>query len=74
MDFLQITEDGDGNDLVMVAHDRHSKSSSKGTGGGSNFAMCDGSARYLRYWECLSPINLWAVKDEWRTNFASMKP
>ena len=31
--------------------------------GGSNFAMCDGSARYLPYYTSLYPLNLWAVSD-----------
>jgi prepilin-type processing-associated H-X9-DG protein len=69
MDFKQITEEGEGNDLVMVAHSRHS-SGGRRVGGGSNFSFCDGSARFLPYWQSLSPINLWAVMDAWRTNVA----
>jgi prepilin-type N-terminal cleavage/methylation domain-containing protein/prepilin-type processing-associated H-X9-DG protein len=66
MDFRQ----GDvGNDNEMIDQGRHSnggRESSKA--GGSNFAFCDGSARYIRYWRSLSPYNLWAVTDIWRTN------
>jgi hypothetical protein len=28
----------------------------------------DGSARFIRYGRALSPINLWAVTDQWRAN------
>ncbi len=67
MDFRQ----GDvGNDNEVIDQGRHSKGSNRdGTHtGGSNFAFCDGSARYIRYWRSLSPYNLWAVMDIWRTN------
>jgi prepilin-type N-terminal cleavage/methylation domain-containing protein/prepilin-type processing-associated H-X9-DG protein len=65
MDFLQ----GDvGNDNEMIDQGRHSKTGGKNRSGGSNFAFCDGSARYLKYWRSLSPANLWAVMDSWRTN------
>ncbi len=66
MDFLQ----GDaGNDNEMIDQGRHSKAGRDDTkAGGSNFAMCDGSARYIKYWGSLRPYNLWAVTDAWRTN------
>ncbi len=35
-------------------------------GGGSVFAFVDGSARYLRFGEAFSPINLWAVSPQVR--------
>jgi prepilin-type processing-associated H-X9-DG protein len=34
--------------------------------GGSNFVFADGSARFLKYGQSISPVNLWAVRDEWR--------
>ncbi len=68
MDFLQNTSEGEGNDLAMVEHGRHSG------GRGSNYAFCDGSARFLPYWRSLSPINLWAVMDDWRTNAVIFTP
>lgn len=68
MDFRQVVGDVDGNDINMVAHGRHSR------GRGSNFAMCDGSARFIRSWGSLIPINLFAVMDSWRTNAASSFP
>ena len=34
--------------------------------GGSNYTFVDGSVRLLKYGESVSPVNLWAVTDEWR--------
>jgi prepilin-type N-terminal cleavage/methylation domain-containing protein/prepilin-type processing-associated H-X9-DG protein len=71
MDFLQ----GDvGNDNEMIDQGRHSHTGGRNTSGGANFAFCDGSARYLKYWRSLSPVNLWAVMDAWRTNVAATVP
>jgi prepilin-type N-terminal cleavage/methylation domain-containing protein/prepilin-type processing-associated H-X9-DG protein len=66
MDFLQ----GDvGNDNEMIDQGRHSKSGGRrDQSGGANFAFCDGGARFLKYWRSLTPFNLWAVMDSWRTN------
>ena len=66
MDFLETPG---GNDFEEVEHARHS---GKGTAGGSNYAFADGSARYLRYGKSVSPINLWAVTTQWRTNSPSI--
>ena len=65
MDFTQ----GAGNDFELVEQGRHSKGGGAAKGG-SNFAFCDGSARFLRYWQSLVPQNLWAVMDNFRTNSA----
>lgn len=66
MDFLETAA---GNDFEEVEHARHS---GKGTAGGSCFAFADGSAHYLRYSKSVTPINLWAVTDAWRTNSPSL--
>jgi prepilin-type N-terminal cleavage/methylation domain-containing protein/prepilin-type processing-associated H-X9-DG protein len=68
MDLEQII-DGSFNDEGIIEHGRHSRGSGKGSGG-SNYAFCDSSVRYLPYWRSLSPLNLWAVMPEWRTNVA----
>ena len=66
MDFLEETPESiTGNDFTEVEHGRHSG------GKGSNFVFADGSARYVRYWGTLSPINLWGVTDAWRRNVAN---
>jgi prepilin-type N-terminal cleavage/methylation domain-containing protein len=62
MDFLETAA---GNDFEELEHARHM--GTKG-GGGSDYAFADGSARYLRYGRSISPINLWAIENAWRTN------
>lgn len=62
MDFLETDA---GNDFEELEHSRHMAAKS---GGGSDFAFADGSARYLRYGRSVSPLNLWAIEDAWRTN------
>ncbi|HEX3988024.1 MAG TPA: H-X9-DG-CTERM domain-containing protein, partial [Verrucomicrobiae bacterium] len=50
-----------------------SRHDSKGPGtqtGGSNVTFCDGSAAFIKFPQSLSPINLWAVTDAARTNYA----
>jgi prepilin-type N-terminal cleavage/methylation domain-containing protein/prepilin-type processing-associated H-X9-DG protein len=62
MDMLE----GIGNDFTEVEQSRHSTSSKNA--GGSNFVFADGSARYLRYGQMLTPQNLWAIEDAYRNN------
>jgi len=63
MDFFQ----GNGNDVDHVEHGRHNKDA-KGQGGSSNFVFADGSSRAIKAKGSITPINLWAVTDLWRTN------
>jgi prepilin-type N-terminal cleavage/methylation domain-containing protein/prepilin-type processing-associated H-X9-DG protein len=71
MDFRQ----GDiGNDDEMIDQGRHSHGTARRGSGGANFAFTDGSARFLKYWHSLSPVNLWAVMDVWRTNVLGFVP
>jgi prepilin-type N-terminal cleavage/methylation domain-containing protein/prepilin-type processing-associated H-X9-DG protein len=66
MDFLETSLDKPtGNDFDELEHGRHS-ATAQGSGG-SNYAFADGSARYLKYWGSLAPVNLWAVVESWRT-------
>ncbi len=60
MDFFQ----GIGDDLEQVEYRRHL--------GGSNFAFADGRAGWVKYGRALSPLNLWAITPEWRTNAAAL--
>jgi len=64
--YQDLLEPPIGNDLSEIDQRRHM--GKNGRGGGSNFAFVDSSARYLRSGQMLSPVNLWAVTDMWRTN------
>ena len=67
--FMDCMETDAGNEFTELEQGRHSKSVQ--LSGGSNYAFADGSIHYLRYWGSISPINLWAVTDSWRTNVAT---
>ena len=69
MDFLQGAA---GNDVEEVEQGRHATKTHKSRSGGSNYAFADGSARFLRFGLSLTPVNLWAVTDAWRTNSAGL--
>lgn len=69
MDFSQ----GSGNDLDEVEQGMHGRPSPDKPGKGSNYAMVDGSARFIKYGSALLPINLWAVTESWRTNQVIIK-
>lgn len=63
-----------GDDTSKIEEGRHSRGGGSITSGGSNYAFVDGSVRFLRYGRAVSPVNLWAVTDQWRTNAATSKP
>jgi prepilin-type N-terminal cleavage/methylation domain-containing protein len=76
-------DEGVGNDQTELELGRHSNGAggpthtsqtglnATGVGsGGSNHAFADGSAEFLKYGMSVSPLNLWAVTDSGRTNFA----
>ena len=67
MDFYE----SNGNDVEEVEQSRHSTMGKQTRTGGSNYAFADGSARYLKFGQSLSPINMWAVTDAYRTNYSS---
>ena len=57
-----------GNDDTELEQGRHSGTGPGRRSGGSNYAMADGSATYLKYWHSVGPINLWCVLDVDRTS------
>jgi prepilin-type processing-associated H-X9-DG protein len=59
---------GLGNDLTEVDHGKHMAQGRRRAGGGSNYTFADGHVGYLTYGKSLSPVNLWAVTELWRTN------
>jgi len=66
MDFYE----GDGNDVERVEQCRHGGAGPGSHSGGSNYALGDGSATFIKFPGSLSPVNLWAVTDAARTNYA----
>jgi prepilin-type N-terminal cleavage/methylation domain-containing protein/prepilin-type processing-associated H-X9-DG protein len=58
-----------GNDTHRAEHSAH-----MGRRGGSNFAFADGSTRYLKYGKSVFPLNLWAVSEKNRNNYAFEVP
>lgn len=69
MDFGQ----GAGNDREEVNQNMH-RSGGGARSGGSNFAMVDGSTRFLGYGGSIRPLNLWAVTDIWRNAPVELDP
>ena len=68
--FMDIYENG-GNDFSGIAEQCRHDSQGPGTDtGGSNYAMADGSARFIRFPGSLDPLNLWCVSASSRTNNA----
>ena len=76
-DFYMDLLEGGGNDTAGIAeqgqHDNSGKTSGQqdgsGSSGGSNYAMSDGSARFIKFPQALAPLNLWAISDDDRGNY-----
>jgi prepilin-type N-terminal cleavage/methylation domain-containing protein/prepilin-type processing-associated H-X9-DG protein len=65
--FMDIFENG-GNDTTGIAEQcRHESRGDSTQTGGSNYTFADGSARYVKFPQAFSPINLWCVDDADRT-------
>jgi prepilin-type N-terminal cleavage/methylation domain-containing protein/prepilin-type processing-associated H-X9-DG protein len=74
-DFYMDYDEGTGNDLDRLELGRHSNTQPPTPGrGGSNYAMADGSARFMRYYTALYPISLWAVSDADRVLYRVTPP
>ena len=72
--YMDLKEGLAGNDFGGIAnqsrHDSNPEDSEAGMGsGGSNYAMADGSARYIKFPNALYPLNLWAVSETNREAF-----
>ena len=57
-----------GNDDTELEQGRHSGVGPGTRTGGSIYAMADGSARYIKYWRALGPLNLWCTLDADRSS------
>jgi len=62
--------------LPDLEESRHggSEGNSENKSGAANYAFGDGSVRVLRYGKSTCPINLWAITDAGRTNYAICHP
>ncbi|HEY5044180.1 MAG TPA: type II secretion system protein [Verrucomicrobiae bacterium] len=71
MDLLeQETSGAVGNDLFRMERSRHNGSGQHSISGGSNYAIADGSVRFVKFNQILWPENLWAITPAGRTHFA----
>ena len=75
-DYYMDLMEGGGNDFTGVAnqsrHDSNPEDCAAGMGsGGSNFAMTDGSARFIKFPNSLWPLNLWAISESNRIKYAT---
>ncbi len=62
---MDFSQGQNGNDVEEIDQGRHRVGANE-AGGSSNFSFADGSTRSLRYGMSVRPVNLWAVRDEWR--------
>ena len=70
-DFYMDLNEGLGNDFSGVLEESRHDSRGDGTDtGGSNYAFADGHSNYMKVHTALYPLNLWAISDYSRTNFA----
>jgi prepilin-type N-terminal cleavage/methylation domain-containing protein/prepilin-type processing-associated H-X9-DG protein len=75
--YMDLLENG-GNDFTGVLeqgrHDNgnHTSNQAMGAGstGGSNYAMADGSARFIKFPQAVDPLNLWAISDSDRALYS----
>jgi prepilin-type N-terminal cleavage/methylation domain-containing protein len=70
MDYYMDFYEGNGNDVDRVEQSRHGGAGPGSSSGGSDYAFADGSASFIKFPGSLSPVNLWAVTDAARTNYA----
>ena len=73
--YMDLNEGSAGNDFAGILnqsrHDSTPQASSSGWGaGGSNHAMADGSARFIKFPQSVTPVNMWAITQAGRnTNY-----
>jgi prepilin-type N-terminal cleavage/methylation domain-containing protein len=72
--YMDLGENG-GNDWSGILEQSRHDSRGPNTGsGGSNYSMADGSSRFMKYGQSLSPINMWCVSDANRGYYAYKSP
>jgi len=71
--YMDMLEGNGGNDADRIEHGCHS-AIHHGKAGGSNFVFVDSSVRFIKYGGTTWPLNLWAVSDTDRANYAFVAP
>ncbi len=69
MDLFEPSRGGRGNDVTEIERARHSNPKRSERGGGSIYAMADGSSRYIKYRGLLFPLNMWGVTEKIRDDY-----
>jgi prepilin-type N-terminal cleavage/methylation domain-containing protein/prepilin-type processing-associated H-X9-DG protein len=63
-DFYMDMKAGNGDDFVGAVEQSRHDSRGPGSGtGGANYAFSDGSARFMKVYTSLYPLNLWCISD-----------
>ena len=68
--YMDIWEGRAGNDVDELEQSRHQGAGPKSGSGGSNHAFADGHAAFIKYLRAVRPLNLWAITDVGRINYA----
>jgi prepilin-type N-terminal cleavage/methylation domain-containing protein/prepilin-type processing-associated H-X9-DG protein len=69
MDLFENFQKTGGNDTSVAEQCRHdnrnasSQADGQSGSGGSNYALADGSARFIKYPQAVSPLHLWCIAD-----------
>jgi len=71
---VDIFQSPTGSYVSEIAENRHGNPPRAARAGAANYAMVDGSIRYLRFGEDTCPVDLWAALDYWRTFTALCRP
>jgi prepilin-type processing-associated H-X9-DG protein len=71
---MDMMEGTGGNDADKMEHGCHSAVKRGGRAGVSNFAFVDGSVRSIKYGGSTYPLNLWAISDADRKQYAFIAP
>jgi prepilin-type N-terminal cleavage/methylation domain-containing protein/prepilin-type processing-associated H-X9-DG protein len=76
--YMDSLENNNGNDVTGIAEQgRHGsngmtsdQNNGRGSTGGSNYAMADGRATYIKFPNAVDPLNLWSITDSNRVAYA----
>jgi prepilin-type N-terminal cleavage/methylation domain-containing protein len=69
--YMDLNEGNYGNDFGGILEEsRHDSRGPETESGGSNYALADGSARFMKVHTSLSPLNLWCISDSNRLYFS----